>query len=149
MVKQYFEGKSSTYLHSLVPGESLFFVTVLKGYPWTPKKYSHITLIAGGAGITPIFQLIQGVLRNPEDSTKITLVFGVNCDADVTKYTSFSWGRRFSTPLALACIYLGSRSCKSYISGPVYVHALAFKPFCVYTLLARSLESVLVYCTIK
>lgn len=113
------------------------------------KKYCHITLIAGCAGITPIYQLIQGVLRNPEDSTKITLGFGVNCDADVTKYTSFSWGRRFSKPLALACIYLGSRSCKSYISGPVYVYTLAFKPFCVYTLLARSLESILAYCTIK
>jgi cytochrome-b5 reductase len=83
MVKQYPNGKASTYLHSMSPGESLYFVAALKGHTWTPNKYSHITLVAGGAGITPMHQLIQGVLRNPEDKTQITLVFGVNSDEDV------------------------------------------------------------------
>lgn len=44
---------------------------------------SHITLIAGGAGITPIYQLAQGILRNPDDKTAITLIYGVNSDQDV------------------------------------------------------------------
>ncbi|KAI1761146.1 NADH-cytochrome b5 reductase [Hypoxylon sp. FL1150] len=83
LVKQYPNGKQSTHLHSLKPGDSLRFVTRLPGYKWEPNKHSEIMLIAGGAGITPAFQLLRGILQNPEDRTKITLVFGVNTDADL------------------------------------------------------------------
>lgn len=83
MVKHYPGGKMSTHLHSLKPGDSLRFVAPLKHYAWAPNQHPHITLIAGGAGITPMFQLIQGILRNPEDATQISLVFGVNTDADI------------------------------------------------------------------
>ncbi|KAJ2989599.1 hypothetical protein NUW58_g3385 [Xylaria curta] len=96
MVKKYPNGKQSTHLHSLQPGDSLRFVTPIPGYKWTPNKHSDITLIAGGAGITPMYQLIQGVLCNPEDKTRITLVFGVNTDADVLLKPEFEeFERRF------------------------------------------------------
>ncbi|KAI1383971.1 NADH-cytochrome b5 reductase [Hypoxylon trugodes] len=83
LVKKYPNGKQSTHIHSLQPGDSLRFITRLPGYKWLPNKHPEITLIAGGAGITPVYQLIQGILQNPEDRTKITLVFGVNTDADL------------------------------------------------------------------
>lgn len=83
MVKHYPNGKASTHLHSLQPGDTLTFAATLKGYPWTPNKFSQIYLIAGGAGITPIYQLIQGILNNPADKTKISLVFGVNSEQDL------------------------------------------------------------------
>lgn len=83
LVKRYPNGKSSTHLHSLAPGDRLFFVAAIKGYQWQPNSYRHIILIAGGAGITPIHQLAQGILSNPDDKTAMTLVFGVNGDQDV------------------------------------------------------------------
>ncbi|KAI0408365.1 oxidoreductase NAD-binding domain-containing protein [Xylaria palmicola] len=96
MVKRYPNGKQSTHLHSLQPGDSLRFVTPIPGYKWTPNKHPDITLIAGGAGITPMYQLIQGILSNPEDQTRITLVFGVNTDADVLLKSEFEdFERRF------------------------------------------------------
>ena len=67
----------------MAPGDSISFTGPLKGYQWTPNKHSQITLIAGGSGITPIYQLIQGILKNPEERTKITLVYGVNSDEDI------------------------------------------------------------------
>ncbi|KAM0538992.1 hypothetical protein ACHAPP_000590 [Verticillium nonalfalfae] len=82
LVKLYPDGKQSTHLHSLSPGETLLFAAALKGPAWKPNAVPHVTLIAGGAGITPIYQLAQGILRNPEDKTRITLVFGINTDAD-------------------------------------------------------------------
>ncbi|KAF3345621.1 Nitrate reductase [NADPH] [Verticillium dahliae VDG2] len=82
LVKLYPDGKQSTHLHSLSPGETLLFAAGLKGPAWKPNAIPHVTLIAGGAGITPIYQLTQGILRNPEDKTNITLVFGINTDAD-------------------------------------------------------------------
>lgn len=83
LVKRYPNGKQSTHLHSLQPGDSLRFVTRIQGYKWEPNKHSEIMLIAGGAGITPAYQLIRGILQNPDDHTKITLVFGVNTDSDL------------------------------------------------------------------
>lgn len=83
LVKRYPQGKQSTHLHSLSPGDTVMFAVCIPGYKWTPNKHTSVTLIAGGAGITPIYQLVQGILDNPEDKTKITLVFGVNGEQDV------------------------------------------------------------------
>lgn len=83
MVKKYPNGKASSHLHSLEPGQSVTFAGPVKGFPWSPNKFSHVYLLAGGAGITPIYQLIQGILNNPEDKTKMTLVFGVNTEEDL------------------------------------------------------------------
>ncbi|GAB1210702.1 hypothetical protein APSETT445_009498 [Aspergillus pseudonomiae] len=83
MVKQYPNGKASTHIHSLVPGDTLTFLTALKGFSWVPNQCPQIYAIAGGAGITPIYQLIRGILDNPNDKTKIKLVFGVNSEQDL------------------------------------------------------------------
>ncbi|KAF5020946.1 hypothetical protein F66182_7027 [Fusarium sp. NRRL 66182] len=83
IVKKYPNGRGSGYLHSLNPGDKLYFATTLPGYSWKPNSYPHITLIAGGCGISPIFQLAQGILRNPQDKTSMTLVFGARSDEDV------------------------------------------------------------------
>lgn len=96
MVKKYPGGKVSTHLHSLQPGDSLFFAFGIKAFSWIPNKHDHITLIAGGAGITPLYQLIQGVLNNPEDRTKLTLIFGVNTERDLLLREEFeSYAKRF------------------------------------------------------
>ncbi|KAF5133879.1 NADH-cytochrome b5 reductase 2 [Metarhizium anisopliae] len=96
MVKHYPDGKSSTHLHKLQPGQSLFFVASLKGHRWKADSFPHVTLIAGGAGITPIYQLTQAILRNPQDKTAVTLVFGVNSDRDVLLKEEFQeWEKKF------------------------------------------------------
>ncbi|KAL6235359.1 hypothetical protein BDW75DRAFT_144198 [Aspergillus navahoensis] len=94
LVKQYPNGKASTHLHSLNPGDGLFILASIPGFNWTPNKYSHVYLIAGGAGITPIYQLAQGILDNPADKTKITVIFGVNTDQDLLLRTEFETYKR-------------------------------------------------------
>ncbi|CAN9166766.1 unnamed protein product [Alternaria alternata] len=76
LVKRYPGGKQSTHLHSLAVGEKLFVVAAIPGFSWKPNLTSHVILIAGGSGITPVFQLMQGILRNPEDKTSTTLILG-------------------------------------------------------------------------
>ncbi|KAF9737790.1 hypothetical protein PMIN06_007285 [Paraphaeosphaeria minitans] len=82
MVKHYPDGKQSTHLHSLKPGDKLIFAAAIGGHQWVPNSVHHVTLIAGGAGITPIFQLAQGILSNPDDKTAVTIVYGVNTNED-------------------------------------------------------------------
>ena len=47
------------------------------------KHTDAINLIAGGTGITPCFQIIKAVLRDPEDTTKVALVYANNSPDDI------------------------------------------------------------------
>ncbi|KAI0865014.1 oxidoreductase NAD-binding domain-containing protein [Xylaria cubensis] len=83
IVKKYPDGPMSTYLHDMVPGQRLDFKGPLPKYPWTPNKHEHIALLAGGTGITPMYQLIRAIFNNPDDKTKVTLVFGNVTEEDI------------------------------------------------------------------
>ncbi|KAL2007830.1 hypothetical protein VTN00DRAFT_7812 [Thermoascus crustaceus] len=76
VVKRYPKGPMSEHFHSLKPGDTLDFKGPLPKYPWEPNKHKHVVLIAGGTGITPMYQLARHIFKNPEDKTKVTLVFG-------------------------------------------------------------------------
>jgi len=90
VVKRYEGGPMSSHIHELVPGDMLEFKGPLPKYQWTPNKHEHIALIAGGTGITPMYQLIRGILNNPEDKTKITLVFGNITKDDILLHKELS-----------------------------------------------------------
>ncbi|KAK7510362.1 uncharacterized protein IWZ02DRAFT_505672 [Phyllosticta citriasiana] len=76
VVKKYPGGAMSTHMHDMEPGQHLDFKGPIPKYPWSPNKHEHIALVAGGTGITPMYQLIRAILKNPEDKTKISLVYG-------------------------------------------------------------------------
>ncbi|RMZ83074.1 hypothetical protein DV738_g1286, partial [Chaetothyriales sp. CBS 135597] len=82
LVKRYPGGKGSGKMHSLVPGDTIKFKP-LHEFDYKPNQYSHLTLIAGGSGITPIYQLTNAILSNPEDKTRITLLYANNTEEDI------------------------------------------------------------------
>ncbi|RMD39848.1 hypothetical protein DV735_g5277, partial [Chaetothyriales sp. CBS 134920] len=82
LIKRYPGGKGSGKMHSLVPGDTIKFKP-LHEFDYKPNQYSHMTLIAGGSGITPIYQLTNAILNNPEDKTRITLVYANNTEEDI------------------------------------------------------------------
>jgi cytochrome-b5 reductase len=63
--------------------QRLSFKGPLVKYPWDANKHDHIALIAGGTGITPMYQLAREIFKNPEDKTKVTLVFGNVTEEDI------------------------------------------------------------------
>lgn len=73
----------SEHLHSMNPGQRLDFKGPIPKYPWEANKHDHIALIAGGTGITPMYQLARAIFKNPEDKTKVTLIFGNVSEEDV------------------------------------------------------------------
>ncbi|KHN96823.1 NADH-cytochrome b5 reductase [Metarhizium album ARSEF 1941] len=83
LVKKYPDGPMSTHMHDLVPGQRLDFKGPLPKYPWTENKHDHIGLIAGGTGITPMYQLCRAIFNNSNDKTKVTLVFGNVTEEDI------------------------------------------------------------------
>ncbi|ORX83907.1 nitrate reductase [Basidiobolus meristosporus CBS 931.73] len=46
----------------------------------------HIGMIAGGSGITPMYQVIKSILQNPQDPTRLSLIFANRTDDDVILY---------------------------------------------------------------
>ncbi|KAI1001766.1 NADH-cytochrome b5 reductase 2 [Podosphaera aphanis] len=83
IIKKYPTGEMSSHIHNLKPGESLEFKGPIPKYPWTKNKHSHVAMIAGGTGITPMYQLLCAIFKDPEDKTKVTLAFGNITEKDI------------------------------------------------------------------
>jgi cytochrome-b5 reductase len=73
----------STHIHDMTPGQRLDFKGPLPKYKWEENKHDHIALVAGGTGITPMYQLCRAIFSNPKDKTKVTLIFGNISEEDI------------------------------------------------------------------
>lgn len=111
----------SEHMHSMKPGQRLDFKGPLPKYPWTTNKHEHIALITGGTGITPMYQLCRAIFKNPEDKTKVTLVFGNISEEDILLKKEFeelenTYPQRFRAFYVLDNPPEGWKSGKGYIN---------------------------------
>jgi cytochrome-b5 reductase len=84
VVKRYEGGPMSSHIHAMEPGQRLDFKGPIPKYEWTPNKHDHVVMIAGGTGITPMWQVIQKIFSNPDvDRTKVTLLYGNVTEDDI------------------------------------------------------------------
>ncbi|XP_033144631.1 NADH-cytochrome b5 reductase-like protein isoform X1 [Brassica rapa] len=75
LIKVYPDGKMSQHFASLKPGDVLEVKGPIEKFKYSPNMKKHIGMIAGGSGITPMLQVIDTIVKNPEDNTKITLLY--------------------------------------------------------------------------
>jgi len=75
LIKVYPEGNMSKYIDSLKRGDSLDFKGPIPKIPYTANMKKEIGMLAGGTGITPMYQVLLKILNNPADKTKVSLVF--------------------------------------------------------------------------
>jgi len=75
LVKMYETGNMSKHIHSLKVGDQLEVKGPIPKLPYTPNMKKQIGMLAGGTGITPMYQVLQKILDNPKDNTEVTLVF--------------------------------------------------------------------------
>lgn len=108
MIKVYFRGvhpkfpeggKMSQYLEQMKIGETIDFrgpsgLIVYKGNGRfsirrdkksspSERDFNKLSMIAGGTGITPMLQIIYAILKNPEDKTRISLLFANQSEEDI------------------------------------------------------------------
>lgn len=73
----------SKHIHELKVGQELSIKGPIPKFPYVANEFESIALIAGGSGITPMWQIMQEIDANPNDKTKATLVFGNVTEADI------------------------------------------------------------------
>ncbi|KAL0349645.1 UNVERIFIED_CONTAM: Nitrate reductase [NADH] [Sesamum radiatum] len=86
-------GQMSQYLDSLELGSSVGVKGPLGHIEYNGKGYftvhgkqkfaKKLAMIAGGTGITPIYQVIQAILKDPEDDTEMYLVYANRTEDDI------------------------------------------------------------------
>ncbi|XP_073474111.1 NADH-cytochrome b5 reductase 1 [Aquarana catesbeiana] len=64
-------------------GKGYFAIQPNKRSPAVRKFVRQLGMIAGGTGLTPMLQLIQTILKDPEDETKCFLLFANKSEQDI------------------------------------------------------------------
>ena len=101
-------------------GERLDFKGPLPKYPWEPNKHGHICLIAGGTGITPMYQLARAIFSNPDDKTKVTWVYGNISEEDILVKKEHDKLEN-TYPRSFSAFYLLDKPPKGWTQGKGYV----------------------------
>ncbi|CAH7685927.1 hypothetical protein BY996DRAFT_7217795 [Phakopsora pachyrhizi] len=83
LVKKYPSGKMTNHIHSLKPGDELSLKGPIPKWPYKTNEFKTIGMIAGGTGITPHWQIIQDIISNPSDRTKVVLLFANQKEEDI------------------------------------------------------------------
>ncbi|KAF3676950.1 NADH-cytochrome b5 reductase 1 [Capsicum annuum] len=65
----------SQHFARLKPGDVLQVKGPIEKLRYSPNLKKHIGMIAGGSGITPMLQVIEAILKNPDDNTQVSLVY--------------------------------------------------------------------------
>ncbi len=67
----------------------------------------HAGMIAGGSGITPMYQVAQAILRDPHDFTKVFLIYANVSEDDILLRKEFdAWAQDHGKRFKVAAIAL-------------------------------------------
>ena len=129
MVKRYPKSKMGHHLHTLRPGEELEMKGPITKFEYKAGKYSHIGMIAGGTGVAPMFQIIQGVLDNPKDSsTRLSLVYSSKTRNDLLLAAELSEYQKTYKNFQLY-LTLSQTAPFRWLGGVGHVNQAMLKPF--------------------
>ncbi|CAF0973356.1 unnamed protein product [Didymodactylos carnosus] len=83
LIKYYPQGIMSKYIHNMKKGDKIEIKGPIPKYDYHANKFQNLALIAGGTGLTPMIQMIEEVLFNSSDKTKITFLYANSSFDDI------------------------------------------------------------------
>lgn len=83
LIKTYEMGNISKYISKLKIGDTIRVKGPKGNFRYKPEMTGHLSLIAGGTGITPMIQIIRAALRNPFDPTTVSLIYANVNEEDI------------------------------------------------------------------
>ena len=86
LIKHYADGVVSKYAAALRPGDEVGFRQLggnVKAWRYPFAGVRRITMVAGGTGITPMYQALLPLLATPGDRTQVRLLYGNATEGDI------------------------------------------------------------------
>ncbi|XP_051150134.1 NADH--cytochrome b5 reductase 1 [Andrographis paniculata] len=75
VIKMYPQGRMSHHFREMREGEYLGVKGPKGRFKYQPGQVRAFGMLAGGSGITPMFQVTRAILENPNDATKVHLIY--------------------------------------------------------------------------
>jgi cytochrome-b5 reductase len=128
LVKSYPQGNLSRHIDGLKPNDTLLLKGPVRKLDYSPNMKKHIALVAGGSGITPCLQILEKLLGNPQDHTKVTLLFANRSPEDVLLKERFdSYKQQFKDRFNL--IYFVDNGPKNWKGEVGYINKEKLKQY--------------------
>lgn len=83
LIKKYEKGKMTPHIFGLKKDDILHFRGPITKWNLKQNEFKEVFLIAGGTGITPIYQLIKKIVTDPSEKTKVYLIFSNKTENDI------------------------------------------------------------------
>lgn len=83
VVKMYPKGRMSHHYREMREGDYLAVKGPQGRFNYKPGQVRAFGMIAGGSGITPMFQLTRAILENPKDKTIVRLIYANTTFEDI------------------------------------------------------------------
>lgn len=83
LVKHYPTGALTSWLATVKVGDVVQFKGPVRKIEYKPNMKKALGFIAGGSGLTPMLQVIDEVLSNPQDTTQLSLLFANDTPQDI------------------------------------------------------------------
>lgn len=84
VIKVYPDGKlTNNYLADLQVGDEVLFRGPKGAMRYTRGLAKKIGMVAGGTGITPMFQVIRGICEDDRDLTQVSLIYANRTEQDI------------------------------------------------------------------
>ncbi|XP_023540168.1 NADH--cytochrome b5 reductase 1-like [Cucurbita pepo subsp. pepo] len=75
VIKMYPQGRMSHHFREMRMGDFLAVKGPKGSFKYQPGQVRAFGMLAGGSGITPMYQVARSILENPNDKTKIHLIY--------------------------------------------------------------------------
>ncbi|KAK4163381.1 hypothetical protein QBC43DRAFT_370831 [Cladorrhinum sp. PSN259] len=84
LIKVYDKGALTKHLETMSIGDTIDIRGPKGSMQYKPNSYAKkIGMIAGGTGITPMFQMIRAICEDESDNTTMSLLYASNSEADI------------------------------------------------------------------
>lgn len=83
LIKVYPQGQMTKHLEGMKIGDTIEIRGPKGAMHYTTSYAKRIGMIAGGTGITPMYQLIRAICDDESDSTRIDLLYANNTEEDI------------------------------------------------------------------
>ncbi|GAB2230193.1 hypothetical protein Droror1_Dr00014451 [Drosera rotundifolia] len=83
VIKMYPQGRMSHHFREMKVGDFLAVKGPKGRFKYQPGQVRAFGMLAGGSGITPMFQVARAILENPKDKTKVHLIYGNVTNEDI------------------------------------------------------------------